>query len=282
MINNNLLNTTLVNGQGAIGAEPIVGDFIKFNDFLFNKENFIITELERDGGSETDFEAYDVPRANGEALNGFYRRRKIIPIKGYITADTVTELNTILKNLRIALFNEPEKYLHIKENGVETRYKATIENQNSAITRGKLITMRYFDFEFIVLEGSGEELGYTASAIDNQTALNLTFEVVNPGEAYTKPVFIFKFNTADAIEAVAIHNQTTGEKINFPLETNLSDGDILRFDVEQTLFEKIGQTAELGYQGPPPFLQTGKNSINIELTGNSANYNLTTKFKQRF
>lgn len=280
MINENEINTTGINEGGISAAAAEVLDSIFFDGFSLQDDNFLVDTLERDSGANIDFETFDVPRNDGEGFSSMYRRRKPIEIGGMITAATVDALDEILHNLKARVFDKFQKELLIKENGKEVKYLATLASQNSTIKRGNLITMRRFDFDFTVLAGSGEELGYSATGVADQENLDFTLDVNNEGETKSKPVFIFIFKEATDLSALSIENETTGDKFKFDFPVDIQPGDILRLDVAKTLFELNGE--EIVYQGPPPFLQTGKNSIKISLTATAAKIDLAVKYKKRF
>lgn len=292
MINENQINTAQVNNGDALnillelsGSEELGGSgnqeaSISFDGFKIEGVNFIVDTLELDSGAQIDFDTFSVPRSDGEGVNGFYRRRKPIAVGGMIVAETVEALAVVLHNLKTKVFDKSQKWLQIKDNGLEARYLATLDRQTSVVRRGDLITMRRFDFNFSVLPGSGEELGYQSSSLSGFSDLEFTQQLLNGGQTSTRPIFIFQFSEATNLTRVTIENETTGEKVQFDFSSSINSGDVLRLDCANTLFELNGQ--EIDYKGPPPFLQTDVNLVKITLDADSAMFDLTTKYKNRY
>ena len=279
MFNSFLFNTGLFNGLATAIPEAATED-IQFNDFvLSNGNSMIIQTLKEDSGPRRAFDFTEVPRGHGNISYADYFREKHITMRGTLRADSAEDLEDAIDEMKKEL-SVREGNLDIVKNGVVRRYVATLTNMDSIFQNreGYHITFCPFFLDFTCLEPFGKSVNYESTAFLDETDLAFDEELFNEGTAPTQPVVIFNFSAASSLTEVSFLNNTTGEEIVYT--GTISAGDYLRFDSEEKEVTLNGTSVD--YSGSFPSLAVEENSYTITVTGTSATYTLTIKYKTKY
>lgn len=263
-----------------VGAENIPD--VSFCGYSLANDNILLSEIDIEAMPVRDLQSVRVPRGHGQIVVGDFWDKKMVRLRGMVIGDDSSDLERKLddlkKNLAIA-----DGELDIVRGGVVRRFIATLVNADSCINRAKHYMINRADIvlEFVCMSPDkpfGEDVFYSSYFVSSQTLLTLGYEVSHEGSAFTLPVFILTFSAVNNITSVEITNTTTNEAIK--IDRTFAVTDRIKIDGEQVEVSNTGE--EIGFAGTFPRLINGKNSLKIVLTGTSATYNLTTKWKNRY
>lgn len=275
MFNTFQFNTAMFNGQGLLipiaPTTPIV-----FNGYSLQDADVVTQFLIQDNTPERDFITSPVPRGDGGIINGDYWRQKIVRVKGVIHKTTNALLEAELDAMKKALA-VPEAELDVNIAGNVRRYHATLISGHTMFNERKNyhITFCPFEAEFLTLEPYGYSIDYQSEGWEGVTDLTFDSEFTNDGTVRAKPVISFIFTAASGVTGLSFKNNTTGEEIK--LTASISAGDYVKFDSETYEVTKNGVVQD--YSGSFPRLDTGKNFFTVTVTGSSATYDQTIKYK---
>lgn len=275
MFNTFQFNRSVFNGSGqlvpVLPSTPIV-----FNNFSLQDSDIVTQFLIQDNTPERDFLTSPTPRGDGGIITGDFWRQKTISVSGVIHKDTNAELEAELDAMKKALAVTAGT-LDITIAGSIRRYQATLVNGHMMFSDRKNyhITFCPFQADFLTLEPFGYSPLYESDEFNGTTDLSLDSEFNNNGTVRAKPIVMIVFTAVSAVTAVSFKNNTTGEEIK--LTTGVSAGDYIKFDSEALEVTLNGVIQD--YSGAFPRLDTGGNLFTLTVTGVSATYDLTIKYK---
>ena len=279
MYNSFLYNSNLFGSPAGLPLAVSSSDLIVFNGYGLQNASVITQELVQDNAPSRAYNTQKIPRNDGGFVVNDKWDSKNVSIRGVIKKDTnallEAEMNEMKRKLSIG-----EANLDITTDGVIRRYVATLVNGDQMFSRrqGFHISFIPFDLVFETVDPFGKDVDYTAESLFSQTSLTLNGWINNAGTTRARPVFILQFDAASSVSAISIKNNTRNEEII--LTENISTGDYVKFDTENMLVTVNG--VEQDYSGVFPLLDAEGNSYTITITGSSATYSLTTKFKNTY
>lgn len=277
MLNTYTLNTIPLNNYLISAGEDVVTGLIIFNNFSLQSSDVITSILRKDSMPLREFERQDVPRSDGRFSVGDFMREKIIKMRGTLKKTTAALLDAEIDSMKKVL-SKREKNLDITDaNDVVKRFVATLINGDQMFERRASgdITKVPFDLEFACLDPYGKSINYVGKTFLDDTRLEVNELINNTGTARSLPVVILNFSAEDNITAISFKNNTRNEEIK--ITQNILATDYIKFDSENQEVTTNGNITD--YEGIFPDFDTDNNSLAITLTGTSATYDLTIKYK---
>lgn len=281
MLNTTMLNTAPLNDWLQVVASFSVSDFddINFDNFGLQNASVISQQIEVSSAPQRELRRFRTPRGDGGGWQGEYMRERIVRVSGILKKSTASELETFIDLFKRRM-TKAEGNLDIKVNGTMRRCVATLQNTDAMFKRrqGHHVTICPFDLDFVTLDPMFKDFDYTAQTNFNLTNLAWSESVENLGTYRAPAVLVILVDAANAITGCNFRNNTNGEEIE--ITETISAGDIIVFDSEQNSVTLNG--TEVEYNGRFPYLEYGANSYTITLTGTSATYTPTLKFKKHY
>lgn len=287
MYNTQQYNTGVYNTNSAIGASSggASGSNLKFGDFVFGGDDIVVNQLDIGNGPGVDFQSFALSREDGQNLLSNYKRRKRISFSGIMTADTSDELSQKINDLKKELY-KTNAYLQFEDGDKILRMQANCINTESAIDRSEHYMLTFCKFS-VTFESNGapyaEKLtyGYSARFAETSTLLQLQLNVTG-NIANHQPTLIMIFGATSGVEKISFENVDLGEKISVNFDSTPPNGSV--FIINGETKECTLDGAVLDYDGFFPDLQSGLNSVKINLTGTSptATYDETLKWRDKF
>lgn len=274
MLNTSPLNRVKLNDQLVAFTTAASQDDIVFNTYSLQNSGIVTQVLLQDNTPERDIDSFNIPRDDGRSYVGDYWRRKTISIRGVVSKDTNSILESTLDDMKRYL-GVPNSELDIKIDGTIRRYIATLSNGDRmfARRRGYHVTTCPFDLQFTCLEPFGKSTEYEATTYFDKTDLSFTENVINSGTVTGKPYLAINITAASAITEISFTNNTTEETIT--ITRSFSAGEYLAIDCEEKTVKVNGVAVD--YDGIFPDIAIGTNSYSVDFTGTSATYTLTMK-----
>ena len=290
MYNTGIYNTSLYNvpqsadsptgGAGAGYTSEL--EQISFNGFVFDGV-VIPSRFNRDNTAKRTMKTTKVPRSSGRVILRDEDDSKIIRIAGSILTNSKNELDQKLHEFKNKLLKR-DGILKFPDNGVVRQIKCNWINGHSAFDREANYEVSHCDY---VLEFEAtdvpyiQDLAYSSETLYNQTDSELSMAVSVDGSAReTFPILVMIFSAGNNISNIKFENLTRNESIDIDFSVSPSGGDVLIIDSETRSVSLNG--TELDYNGFFPSLQYGSNLCKIAITGTSATYSPTIKFKNNF
>lgn len=247
-------------------------DDIVFEGYSLQNTNIITDQPNNDDLTDMEMNTSMFPRNDGAALLSRYYRGRTISIRSTLLADSETELNELIdevkKNLRVT-----EGNLDIKVNGVIRRIKATATNINFKREHFHL-TWCPLEVTFKILEPFFYE---TADQTANFESIAADFdaEITHTGTAKSFPIFYFFFGTGTALTALEYSDAFT----TFWITHAFTNGDVLIIDGEEKTVKLNG--TEIDYNGRFPEFSPGTNLFSMDFTG-TVLVDIATAIKKTF
>jgi len=274
--NSSLFNVGLFNGTFNLGGLLTSTEDISFNGYGLQNSNIITSDIDIEP-IQRDFRAVPVPNGHGEILNSDYWRVKQITISGVLIHDTRAELEELIFQFKKELSKQSKNFDRVMGNGTKRRYICTPTRIDVDASEHYAITRATFSVAFTVLVPFGQATAYTAFQY-SVTDLIKKEILENNGNAPGFPVWVLVVNTATAITAINITNETTDEEIE--ITHAIVAADVLIFDSDEQTVTLNG--TEIDFDGQFPILNPDSNSYKITATGTAIDYELTAKVLPRY
>lgn len=278
MYNTNNYNTAQYNALQQLFDVDVAKDDIVFNDFSFQSTGVITSRITYDEMPFRKIRTFDIPRENGRRIITDFYRAKRIKLEGTMKADTKSELDAKIDEMKKEV-SAREGNLDVKmSNGETRRFIATSDTEIIFNREHFHITFIRFIVSFNVYLPFGSDIDFTVDALLGQSSLSLVQQIDNAGTAPSKPVIHLLLSSVSAITEISIENTTTGEKLT--ITESFNNNDTLLIDSEEK--EVLLNGVKIEYSGVFFDFITGSNSLSFNFTGTSATYNITTKYKRNF
>lgn len=252
---------------------------IAFNGLMLQTDAIIANYFDKDNPPRRDIRTAEIPRRSGAVILSDYRRIKKVRLRAVIEAESKSAMDTKLHELKKAL-KKQNGWLQFYDQGSPVCLRCTWTNEN-AFDRARFYNLTFadIDLEFQAFDPPYIQAeNYSSTDLFGKTDMTLNEEIVAVGTSdEMRPVAILAFTAADSVTKIKMTNVTTG--VSIESETiAVAAGDIIKFDAENLVVTKNG--SEIDWSGDFLNLQSGVNSVKIELTGTSATYNVTFKHKE--
>jgi hypothetical protein len=213
--------------------------------------------------------------------NDMQWREKMITFEGYIKATTAALLEQLIDTIKEELSVE-DGNLDILLSGWDDtrRWTANLVSPEKMFDKREHfhITICPFKFEFLCIDPFGYDPDYTNSTQLAQTATTVTETVTNDGTAFSELILVLTVNSVSGFTSLLFENAETGEQLQ--VTDVLVAGDVL-------IIDGVNKTAQLNdvdinFDGQFLTLPVGDNSIEINFSGTSINYDVTFKHKNAY
>lgn len=223
-----------------------------------------------------DFSTANVPGGHGRILLEDWFRANVVTLNGWVSASNREDLENKIHEMLRNIHGQGGS-LYIRDGGnykelVTTLQNATFENKHYSTTKKRFV------LTFSGIKSFWRDLLYSSQFYAGNVGLTMNGLMDNQGSVTTDPIVIVIFDTATAITSVSFQNTTTGEIVS--VDESIVSGDVIIFDSENKTVTKNG--TELEFSGRLPALRIGLNSFTIALTGTSASYDVTAKYKNQY
>ncbi len=272
-LNNYYLNQILSNWV----VDPIPEGVVSFNGYSLDNDVIVLKSLQYESFPTIDIRTFENPLTYGRTLTGYYFRDQKIVVKCSIKADSISELEDQLTELKASL-SEPNKDLIIKQVNQNIKYKASLSNTTDIIVRDKYYRNRAeINLEFVAYD-FGRDVNYRAQAYEGITDGVYEFTYENNGASDTYLQFILQVNSASSLSEIAISNDSTGEEI--VITRTFSASDYITINGEPAELSVILSPATgLDFSGVYPKLKIGHNVFTITTTSSSHDIDVILKTK---
>lgn len=272
-LNNYYLNQILSNWV----VDPIPEGVVSFNGYSLDNDVIVLKSLQYESFPTIDIRTFENPLTYGRTLTGYYFRDQKIVVKCSIKADSISELEDQLTELKASL-SEPNKDLIIKQVNQNIKYKASLSNTTDIISRDRYYRNRAeVNLEFVAYD-FGRDVNYRAQAYEGITTGTYEFTYENNGASDTYLQFILQVNSANTLSEIAISNDSTGEEI--VITRTFSANDYITINGEPAELSVILSPATgLDFSGVYPKLKIGHNVFTITTTSSSHDIDVILKTK---
>lgn len=271
--NNYYLNEVLTNW--VVG--PIPEGVVSYNGYSLDNDEIVLKSLQYESFPTIDIRTFENPLTYGRTLTGYYFRDQKIIVKCRIIANSISDLESILTELKASL-SEPNQDLIIKEENRNIKYKASLSNTTDIIVRDKYYRNRAeINLEFVAYD-FGRDVNYRSQAYEGITTGTYEFTYENNGASDTYLQFIVQVNSASSLSEIAISNDSTGEEI--VITRTFSASDYITINGEPAELSVILNPAtSLDFSGVFPKLKIGHNVFTMTTTSTSHDIDLIIKTK---
>jgi len=260
LYNTFLYNTTQYNGALSSTSRP--SDDIYFEYFGLQNSNVITSSVQEDIMPSRVLTSVNNPDGDGKLIQNDRNTYKRITIEGTLRADTASDLDDVIFELKKNL-NVQNGLLKVKTmGGTDRYYVANCINGSNIISReGWQVTFCKFTLTFDCFTPYARDLNQQVETYTGTNDLNIT--EINEGNADTAPLFILSFTSASSVTQVNFKNVTTDEEIQYDGTINTSD--ILVFNALEKTVELNGSAVD--FSGFFWNLKSGVNNITLDVDG---------------
>lgn len=289
MYNTFQYNTAMYNSKGSSSGASAVTDPI-FNGLTLHEGSLSVPDLiankfTTDNAPTRDLRTVDIPRRHGSIILSDYWRKKTFRVRGVVEADTKALLDAKLHDMKLKLAQQ-NGVLSWTENGVRMNAVANWVNPHDSFDREDAWQLTFCEYD-LVFEAYdppfSQKENYSSDAWFDRTDLVFNESITTEGTAPMFPVVILNFSAASSVTKVKFENTSNDEAIQ--TETiSVGAGDLLKFDSEnRKVYHDSGAGyVEIDYEGFFPELKNGENTFTITVTGSSATYSVTIKYKESY
>ena len=283
LFNTNQGNSTFYNGFFSTTALPTSDEQISFNGYGLQNINIISSYEEFEKAPDRDFATVSRPQTNGMIRNSDYWRRKTIVVKGMLSCETASALETLIDTLKKKL-SVVEKNLDIQRSGIVRRFISSAIRIDIQRNKHAWISSCPFELEFDCLTPFGENATYSADSYlvgesgGNDNGRSFTQILENLGSAPAQPYLVMVIRAVSSITKINFKNETTGEEVEITYSPSVDD--VIIFDAEDK--EVLVNGVDTDFAGAFPELIAGSNVYTITMTGTSCEYYFTAKTKAKW
>ena len=139
-------------GSGSTTLSASSTASFEYNGYEFWNTIFRLANLPDFESAESIlFETYDIALANGGGMNGYKMKPKRLRVEGVITADSASELEDAIDQLKYAVLQNQKTLTYTKQNGVVVQAVASCTNL-SVLRKPYHITFCPVNIEFTILD----------------------------------------------------------------------------------------------------------------------------------
>lgn len=240
----------------------------EYNWYVFWNTVFRLTNIpDFHSAGNILFETYDIALANGGGFDGYKIKPKRLIVEGVLTADSASDLESAIDQMKYTLLQSQKTLTYTKQNGVVLQTIASCTN----ITIKRLpyhITYVPVSIEFTILSPFLYGVNVTeVTNYGNTSNFSGTCTVIKwDYEAY--PVCYITYNSASSCTSLSL--DIGGAEIT--INKTFSNGDIIIIDSKNklvTVNSVSGQDYEGEFQtlplGDVPYSVTSDGTFNIDL-----------------
>lgn len=247
---------------------------ITFNSFNLTGE-YIVTKINKSDAPTRDVFTESLAFQDGfEFMNDFWKQRTIT-IEGTIDATSQAHLDTLKDTIKQNLSGS-NKNLDVDHGGGTRRYKATLEELTLPEDHYN-ITHIPFVARF-TCKPFGYDTTTTSFTASNVTASSYTDTMTVSGTYRPLPIITITFDSVDTATKIEFTNTTTGDAISISSAFSASDVIIINTETQKATLNG----ANVDFEGPIPLFETGSNSIQIDVTSISHQYDLDITYTARY
>lgn len=279
-MNTSPLNFAPLNTAPATSISTVADyDMLEFDGYSLQNASIIAQSIVADTLPTRELVTFLTPRDHGGHLTGDYFRERKVSVKGFLKANTGSELEILMNTFKRRL-TKREGNLDWKLNDTVKRVTATLTNPEQIFSRREHYHITYcpFDLEFLALEPFWHDVEYSYDTQESVTSLVLNGNLENLGTFESSSVLIILIEAASGVTALNFTNTTNDDEIE--ITRNFVAGDVIIIDGETK--SVTVNSNEVDYDGVFPRLDYGGNTYTVTMTGTSVQYTSTLKYKKNY
>jgi len=234
---------------------------ITYNSFNLQSSTIITEKILHTSAPKNDFNSQNKARRDGSYLLSNYWSSKAISAQGTIIGSSVSNLDTLIDELKQNLAGE-NLNLDIGYAGGTRRYRATASDI--------VIDREHFNgswcpfiVEFQCVDAFGRDTSATTVIQDGNTTSPFTKSFTMTGSFPAYPVITLTLVGGDNISVIKVENTVNGDFMT--ITRSYSDAEVLEVDCDGMTVKVDG--TEVDFTGVFPDFVVGANNIRITVTG---------------
>ena len=234
---------------------------ITYNSFNLQSSTIITEKILHTSAPKNDFNSQNKARRDGSYLLSNYWSSKAISAQGTIIGSSVSNLDTLIDELKQNLAGE-NLNLDIGYAGGTRRYRATASDI--------VIDREHFNgswcpfiIEFQCVDAFGRDTSETTVTQDNNTTSPFVKLFTMTGSFPAYPEITLTLQDGNNVTALKIENTVTDDSIT--ITQSFSDSDVLIIDCDAMVVTLNG--SEIDFTGVFPSFIIGINNVQVTVTG---------------